>query len=383
MKYSSRSQKVGDASSILQNELVYKKVNEGINPIILSYGEAPFSLTEFDLGVLNSEAGAHYSYSAGVPEFCDDIVKLYKTEGLPSRLTRDNILVSCGSKIINYLITLAFVEDQDVALLHEPAWVSYQEHIKLSGGIVDFIPHEETLFDIENRLAENKRIKFLVINNPNNPRGYLYSEDEIRWAAKVCAKYEVILLIDESYSDFCGNDTFFSGANLVGDFKNVIILNSLSKNFSLSGWRLGYMIADPEIIKQVNKLNQHLITCAPTVLQLALVGKLDALRSHIKPQMVALSTKREMVEKLLIKHGFKFLTGSSTFYFFIDVSEYILDTKEFVLDLLDRRHVSIIPGGAYGASTGGFIRLSFAIEPLDKIDIGLKIIKEELENVEY
>ena len=134
MNFSNRVQKIGDASSILQNELVYKKVSEGVNPIILSYGEAPFSISEFDLGTLNCEAGAHYSQSAGVPEFCDEILSLHKNDFGRNNLKRENILVSCGSKVINYLINQAFINDGDVALLHEPSWVSYQEHIKLSGG---------------------------------------------------------------------------------------------------------------------------------------------------------------------------------------------------------------------------------------------------------
>ena len=116
------------------------------------------------------------------------------------------------------------------------------------------------------------------------------------------------------------------------------------------------------------------------MLQLSLIGKLQALREHLKPQLEALSDKREKVEKLLIKHEFSFLSGSSTFYYFINVSKSIRNTKHFATDLLERRHVSIIPGAAYGSSTEGFIRLSFAVEPLGRIEQGLMIIREELQN---
>jgi aspartate aminotransferase/aminotransferase len=206
----------------------------------------------------------------------------------------------------------------------------------------------------------------------------VYKEDELKWLADFCRFNGIFLALDESYSDFVIDEKFYSGVNLIKEFSNVIVLNSISKNFGLSGWRIGYCVGDKKFINTINKFNQHLITCAPTCLQLALVGKLSGLRSEIRPQIIELNKKRKDVIALLKRDKFKYLAGSSTFYVFIDVSRHIADTKKFVVDFLDECDVSIIPGGAYGKSTSGFLRLSFGIESLDRIETALVKLSSKL-----
>lgn len=382
MKYfSNRTLDIGSASSIEQNERVYELIENGIQPIILSYGEAPFETEPVDFSKIDHSRGAHYSQGIGVKEFRDEI-SIYLDEFHDAKINPDkNIMVSCGSKIISFFTSQLCLNPGNVMLLHEPSWVSYQEHAKFSGATTEFIPYYESILSAKDYFKSNPNIKNLVLNNPNNPRGYIYSEDELRQLAKDCYENDVILTVDESYSDFCGDIKFFSSSCLINEFPNVVSLNSISKNFGLSGWRIGYAVGSKEMIAGLNKFNQHLMTCAPTILQLALAKKgLSNLRREVDPSLNDLIKKRKDVENLLTKYEFDFLGGSGTFYYFIDVSDYVNNTKEFVMNLLNKRHVSIIPGGAYGKSTEGFLRLSFGNEPIERIDEGLKIIKEELKN---
>lgn len=378
MLYSQKSQEIGVASSIQQNELVYKKHREGGNPIVLSYGEAPFKIASFLDGRENWERGCHYSEGLGVPEFRQEIARYTKdVTGVEVSWER-NILVSAGSKIISYFIAQSLLNPGDNVMLHEPSWVSYREHARLNNASTTFLDYTRSVYDFEDLYKAHPNTKLICLNNPNNPRGYVYKEKELRWLATFCAEKEIFLALDESYSDFVLDEEFFSGVALLKDFQNIIIFNSISKNFGLSGWRIGYCIGSEEYINVLNKFNQHLITCAPTCLQLALVGKLTSLRAEIGPQLKALNVKRKNVIALLEKFGFKYLSGSSTFYLFIDVSHKIRDTKSFVIEFLEESNVSLIPGGAYGESTAGFLRLSFAIEPIERIEIALSRLYSKL-----
>jgi aspartate aminotransferase/aminotransferase len=380
-KASNRSLNIGSASSIQQNELVYRKIREGKDPIILSYGEAPFKLPEMQLEGRYWESGCHYTDGLGHPLFRAEIADYEQRAHDAFVDPESNILVSAGSKVISYFIALAFLDPGDKIILHEPSWVSYQEHARLCGASTVFVDYKEGLNALKEKIADDSGIKIVYLNNPNNPRGHVYKETELTDLAKFCQSRGIVLAVDESYSDFVVEEPFYSCVKLIKEYSQVIVFNSMSKNFGLSGWRLGYCISNPDTIAILNKFNQHLVTCAPTCLQLALVGKLSMLSSVIRPQIESLNRKRSEVIKLLNYYNFKYLHGSSTFYIFVDVSDSIKDTKLFVLRLLDEDNVSLIPGGAYGKSTSGFLRLSFAVEPIERIKHALELLAAKLKGV--
>ena len=380
--YSKQTQEIGAASSIQQNEIVYKMRREGGDPIILSYGEAPFKISPFSPSATDWDRGCHYSEGLGVPEFRQEIANdIAEVTGVKVSWEK-NILISAGSKIISYFIAQSLLNPGDNIMLHEPSWVSYQEHAKLNRATTTFLDHSLPIQNFEALYKLNPNTRLIYLNNPNNPRGYVYNEKDLRWLANFCTENGICLAIDESYSDFVIDEDFCSGITLLKEFPNVVVFNSISKNFGLSGWRIGYCVGNEEIISTLNKFNQHLITCAPTCLQLALVGKLSNLRNEIRPQLISLNKKRSDVILLLKKYGFDYLSGSSTFYFFIDVSDKINDTKKFVIDFLKEYDVSLIPGGAYGKSTSGFLRLSFAIESIERIELALLRLRSKLDSLD-
>ena len=170
MKFSQRTNGVAPASSIAQNELVYKSIFEGKNPIILSYGEAPFSMPDIDFSSLDHNKGAHYSESQGLPEFREEVANFHNIS-YNTNISKSDIVISAGSKILSYLSCLACLDKGDEVLLHEPAWVSYQEHARLAGASVEFMPYGAEIKDLETYLDKFSNIKMLVLNNPNNPRG--------------------------------------------------------------------------------------------------------------------------------------------------------------------------------------------------------------------
>ena len=369
MEISEKVLAIGPATSIEINESVYRLKSEGLDPITLSYGEAPF---KFD-GAFNFEntdfnEGAHYSDSRGVLHFREKLRDYYFTE-YKVKLSVDDFMVTAGSKIGSYIALQTMLNDGDGVLLHEPSWVSYQEHAKLSNSSITFMPYSAEVKDFENYFDSNTKV--LILNNPNNPRGLLYTEQEIRDCASMCKKHNAYLLVDESYSDFIGDDSFFSVASLIHEFDNVLALNSISKNFGLSGWRIGYLISNQSFLNYAGRLNRHLITCAPTILQNFLAANFDQLLTATRGQLLDLMKKRKDVKKLLDRLGIKYLSGDSTFYFFLDVKDYNIEAKSFCLELLKSENVAIIPGNAYGNNLKDFLRISFGVESLERIEIGM------------
>jgi aspartate aminotransferase/aminotransferase len=366
---------IGPASSVELNETVYRLQKEQRNPIVLSYGEAPFTFSDLSLADTDFNNGAHYSDSRGVDAFREKLRSYYSTEYL-AELSIDHFMVTAGSKIGSYIALQTILDDGDAILLHEPSWVSYQEHAKLCGATASFIPITTGIQGFVKHFESN--VKALVLNNPNNPRGTLYTKEDIRYCAQLCKDHGAYLIVDESYSDFVGFGKFFSVASLIKEFDNVIALNSVSKNFGLSGWRVGYLIANVDFLRDALKLNQHLITCAPTILQNYLAANFEELLRCTRSQVSALMEKRLAVQDMLEKLGINYLSGGSTFYFFLDLTEYNIEAKSFCLDLLETENVAIIPGNAYGNNLKHFVRLSFGVEPLERIEEGLKRLIKKL-----
>ena len=160
----------------------------------------------------------------------------------------------------------ATVQTGDEVLMFEPAWLSYEHQVTIAGAKPVFVPINAALEEIEKYLTSNTRM--LILNNPNNPAGRVYTLQELIYLNSICRKHNIQLLVDEAYSDFVQPTEYFSIMSIDTDLKNSIIVNSLSKTMGMSGWRIGFAVASPDLINKLLILNQHLITCAPTILQL-------------------------------------------------------------------------------------------------------------------
>jgi len=185
------------------------------------------------------------------------------------------------------------------------------------------------------------------------------------------------ILSDEVYSDFLPDeDEFISLANLDIEKQNSIIVNSISKNFGISGWRIGYVIGNPRFIDQLLKLNQHLITCPPTILEYYLENHFEDIITITKPQIRNLIRTRNETARYMDKISLSYLPGRATFYFFISISDSKLNSNDFCTQLLDHYHISTVPGIGYGKSCDKFIRVSVGSENIQRIKHAIKVIKK-------
>ena len=216
------------------------------------------------------------------------------------------------------------------------------------------------------------------MNNPNNPAGRIYSSEELKRIYDLCLERSIYLLVDEAYSDFVLDGSFVSAGRLSEKKHYVIIVNSLSKNMGMSGWRIGYVIAHREVIQVILKINQHLITCAPTILLQYCARYFDDILLHTLPQVRAVVEKRARIARVLESLNLKAMPGSATFYFFVSLGNYPGTSLDFATQLLQEYAVSVVPGSAYGSSTDRYIRVSIGAESEERILAGLKSIVDLL-----
>lgn len=373
MPISQRVQEIPEALSVYFNQLVYDLRRKQHDLIALSLGESFFEIPYFEFRQLDFNRGYHYSHSRGLPELREKIAGYYRSR-YNTEIQADNIIISAGSKVIIFMCMQAVANPGDQILIHEPAWVSYKEQAHLVGAEVRFIP-----FDCPcERFGEyfSDRTRMMVINNPNNPAGRIYTQKELLEIYRQCRARGIYLLVDEAYSDFVLDGSFVSVAKLVPQLDGVIVVNSLSKNMGMSGWRIGYVMADHVLLSPLLKLNQHIITCAPTILQQYLSEYFDNILSYTLSQVGDVVKKRERISRRMDQIGLNYLPGSATFYFFVETGDYSGNVHDLALYLLLEKGISVVPGSAYGATTEKFLRISIGTESEERIDQALLTLRD-------
>ncbi len=373
MQLSRRVRNIAESASIRMNQIVADLKARGEDLTVLSLGDTFFSMDWPSFDAMDLDKGSNYSDSRGIAELRAKLAEFYRTHYGAQVDPATEILITAGSKVAIFMVMLAALEPGDEVAIPEPAWVSYQEQAGIVGAVPRFIPHD---VDIE-RIAEQftPRTKLLILNNPNNPAGRVYDAREIASVYAQCRERGVYLLMDEAYSDFLSADEFVSLASIVPDKDGAIVVNSLSKSMGIAGWRLGYLIADAAFVKQCLKLNQHIITCAPTILQQYVARYFDDLTAATLPQARLLAEQRLRIAGIMDEIGLVKMAGTGTFYYFISIENYPGSADDFAIDLLINDKISVVPGSAYGESTDRFVRASLGFEPEDRFIAALRKIK--------
>ena len=353
----------------------------GLPITTLSLGEAYFDIPFYGFDELDIVKGYHYSESLGLPELRSKIADYYKKQYNAIVNPDKELLISAGSKPIIFMAFQTILNEGDEVLIPEPAWLSYPEQVKLAGGVPKFIPYDCSVDNFVNYITNKTRV--LILNNPNNPAGRVYAKSELENLYSALREKGIYLLVDEAYSDFLEEGSFTSLVNIVPDKDGIIVVNSLSKNLGISGWRVGYVISSPEVIYNVLKVNQHLLTCGSTILLMYLAEYFEEILEHTLPQAKDVTAKRNEVEAYVRSIGLQTLGGTSTFYMFINIGNYPHSSLEFAMYILFKYHIAVVPGSAYGESTERFIRVGVGTETVENLKSAIEIIKNVLHTQEY
>jgi len=362
------------AMSIKYNTMVYDLQRRGHKVLVMSLGEAFFDIPLLPMDDLPYPAINHYSHSRGLYELREKLCRYHQDEYGVSIDPDREIIITAGSKAAIHMTLMSILDPGDEVVYPEPAWVSYSEQIKLCYGVPIGVPYSKSIRELEPYITP--KTKAIIINNPHNPRGYVYSEAELSDLLSVAERYDLWLLCDEAYSDFLTDGSFTSLAKLDPEKKRAVVFNSMSKNYGISGWRVGYVIGHAKLLDNVLKVNQHLITCPATILEYYLARYFTNLIEITKPQIRELVCTRVRIAKYMDEIGLHHLPGAATFYFFVSIEPSRLGSEEFCTKLLEEEHISIVPGVGYGLSCDRFVRVSIGTATLQDNLYGLRSLKD-------
>jgi aspartate aminotransferase/aminotransferase len=367
-KPSSHIESLADALSIRWNTRVYEMQAAGIDVTVLSLGEAFFDVPVAGLEQL--PCTLHYSHSRGIPALRERLsADYYDVPVDPS----SEIIVTAGSKIAIHMALLTMLDPGDEVVIPEPAWVSYTEQTRLCHGRPVAVPHDVAVAEWERFVTP--RTRAIIVNSPNNPRGSALEAEEWALLHDLAERRDLYLLCDEAYSEFLPpGRRFVSGAAGDPEKRHTVVCNSMSKNFGMSGWRIGYVIAAAGFLDQLLKAQQHLVTCVPTPLGLYVAEHYDEIREITAPQILAVLARRADIVSELDRLGIGYMPGDCTFYVFVSTAPSTLGSEEFCARLLEQHGVAAVPGIGYGGSCDGFIRISVGTESLPRTVAALEVM---------
>ncbi len=320
-----------------------------------------------------------YTDFRGDPELRAEICKYYKEEY--DMDVKDEEVFVCASACLGmYLALEAVVDDGDEVILQAPFFTPYPQQVELARGIpVELPTYEEEDFQINTERLESlitERTKALVINSPSNPTGNCLTVETMEKIAEIAVKYDLIVIADDIYTAFSYQNPFVPFASLPGMRERTIILNSFSKNFTMTGWRVGNIIAPDYIIKVIQQINENVVFTAPSISQRAAIHALRH-RAEIQPPMVEEYRKRmfyaaeriNQIPKLSVIYPPK-----GSFYLFMNIKETGLTSVEAADKILEEAHVLMLPGDAFGACGEGYVRIACTVnvdtlkEAFDRIE---------------
>ncbi|MBQ8589716.1 MAG: pyridoxal phosphate-dependent aminotransferase [Firmicutes bacterium] len=346
-----------------QSDVMAKSFNDVIN---LSLGDP--DLITHDIIIDNAFRDAHlghtkYTDFRGDPELRQAICDYYKEE-FDMDVKDEEVFVCASACLGMYLALEAIVDDGDEVILQAPYFTPYPQQVELARGIpVELPTYEEEDFQINVDRLESlitERTKAIVINSPSNPTGNCLTVETMEKIAKIVEKYDLIVIADDIYTSFSYENPFVPFASLPGMKERTIVLNSFSKNFTMTGWRVGNIIAPDYIISTIQQINENVVFTAPSISQRAAIYALKY-RNEIQPAMVEEYRKRMffMAEKINeIPKMSVIYPPKGSFYLFVNIKETGMTSVEAADAILRGAHVLMLPGNAFGNCGEGYLRIA-------------------------
>lgn len=371
--------------------------SRGVDIISMNVGESDFNTPENikDAGIAAIQANhTRYTPTAGMNQI---------KEGIAAKLLKENqvaydkgeICVTTGAKLAVYNTIFAMCDEQDEVIIPTPCYVSYVDMVKLADAKPVLVETDITngfQLDVEKlEAAVTDRTKVILINNPNNPTGAVYSRESLEALAELAVRKNLYIISDDVYERFVYDGAEYVCIASLNDEikKRTVVINGFSKGFNMTGWRIGYAAGPKKIIKTITSLQGHMTSNTNTIAQWAACEALVGERETIDSMVQEFQNRRDGVyEKLVQLEGVTCQKPEGAFYLFPDVSSYygkkyenynINNSNDMVEFLIDFAHVSLIPGSAFRSPSN--IRIAYSNsqemlnEGMDRIEKALKLLK--------
>jgi aspartate aminotransferase len=357
------------------------------DPVIHLGGGEPKSMAPMDAIIATSahlnSGEIRYTPADGIPALKKAIIR-YTEENYNRKVAPENVIASGGAKQAIMVALQAVVNPQEEVIFPCPYWVSYPDMVKLCQGIpVPVTPEDGTFYpriqDIEQRVGSYT--KAVIINSPNNPSGVMYSKEFIADIVEFCEKKDIYLIMDDIYHRlvFDGKKPIncYEFAKDHSENSKLILINGVSKLYAMTGFRIGWAVANKNLIKVMTNIQGHQTSGPSVLLQKAAIGALNGIQSPIENLRVTLENNRNvMMDHLNSFEGVKVTKPDGTFYCFADFSNYDKDSTRLSNMLIDKVQVLTVPGVEFGME--GYLRLSYC-GSIKEITQGIERIKWALD----
>lgn len=372
MKFSKRAMQVTPSATVKVSNTAKAMIRKGIDVINLGIGEPDFPtpkiIADAAIDAIRSGKTSFYTPASGLPHLKEAIAERIR-EDYGVVYPADQISVTNGAKMALYVLMQVLVDDGTEVLLPRPSWVSYRQRVNLAGG-KPVIVETGTDFKITTQsldAAVTKNAKVLVINSPQKPTGTVYSRDELAAIGQWAVLHNVTLIADDIYGKLVYNQNQFVSLVQISDevAASTVLVNGVSKAYSMTGWRIGYLAGAPELIGKVNSILSHSTGNPATVSQYAAIAAFQSDQSAVETMREAFEQRLNQIYPLVQQiPGFKLAAKpQGAFYLFPNVEAAVdlaglNDSGELVDQLLAKAHVAVVDGAAFGMP--GYLRLSYA-----------------------
>lgn len=362
-------------------------VSEMKDAISLGVGEPDFDTPWHirDEGIYALERGkTFYTSNSGLKDLRIEISNFLKRSYNLNYNPDDEVLVTVGGSEAIDIGLRAVIDAGDEVIIPQPSYVSYEPCAVLAGAkpvIINLKEENEfrlTAKELEDVITE--KTKVLILPFPNNPTGSIMEQKDLEEIAKVVIEHDILVMTDEIYSALTYKDTHFSIASISGMKERTIYINGFSKAYAMTGWRLGYACAPKEIIKQMTKIHQFAIMCAPTSSQYAAIEAIKNGDEDVKTMRQAYNQRRRFLMDAFKKIGLQCFEPFGAFYVFPCIKEFGLTSEEFATRFLKEEKVALVPGTAFGECGEGYLRISYAYS-LDNLKIALSRLEKFVKNL--
>ncbi|WP_338351861.1 pyridoxal phosphate-dependent aminotransferase [Fructobacillus tropaeoli] len=371
--FSKRAQAVQPSATLAVSKKAKQMAAEGIDVINLGVGEPDFTtpkaISEAAIEAIEGGQTSFYTPVGGILPLREAIAE-QTTKKTGQVLSADQVTVTSGAKLSLYTIMQVLLNPGDQVVMPEPYWVSYVEQVRLAGGVATTVKPKTAAMKLTPADLDEVAgpVKLIILNNPSNPTGQVYSRAEVQALLDWADAHDSFLLSDEIYGQLVYNGQTFTSALSLKEIKDsrLIIVDGVSKSYSMTGWRLGWTIADEKIIAEMNKLLGHMTSNPAAVSQYAALAALTVDQQMVEDMRTTFESRLNATyDKLTAIPGLSVAQKpEGAFYLFFKVDQDLLDklglksTIDFASALLEQAHVAIPAGEGFGMP--GYLRLSYA-----------------------
>lgn len=362
-------------------------VSEMKDAISLGVGEPDFDTPWHirDEGIYALEKGkTFYTSNSGLKELREEICNYLKRSQNVDYKPNSEVIVTVGGSEAIDIGLRAMVNPGDEVIIPQPAYVSYEPCTILASAkpvIINLKAENEfrlTPQELEEAITD--KTKVLILPFPNNPTGAIMDKSDLEKIAEIIIKHDIYVMSDEIYAELTYKDKHVSIVSLEGMKERTILINGFSKAYAMTGWRLGYACGPSEIIKQMTKIHQFAIMCAPTTSQYAAVEALKNGDEDVKTMRQAYNQRRRFLLNAFKEMKLECFEPYGAFYVFPCIKEFGMTSEEFATRFLEEEKVAAVPGNAFGESGEGYLRISYAYS-LDNLKLAMERLKHFVEKL--